>query len=243
MTSAPRSISLPLSLPHSRRRIAGAAFLCCLAFCAPVIAASAGQDEAVKALKEALTRGATQAVASLGKPGGFLGNERVRLALPEKVQEAEKLLRRFGGGKYADQLIETMNRAAETAVVEAKPVLWQAVRQMSVQDALGVLKGGDDAATQYFRGNTTATLTGKLRPLVEAATQQVGVAKKYDKFAGKALQLGLIDAADADLDGYITAKALDGLFVMMAEEEKAIRKDPVATGSAIIRKVFGSLLN
>lgn len=237
MTPAPRPISL------FRRRIAGAMAVCCLAFCAPALAASAGQDDAVKALKEALTRGATQAVASLGKPDGFLGNERVRLALPEKVQEAEQLLRRFGGGKYADQLIETMNRAAETAVVEAKPVLWQAVRQMSVKDALGVLRGGDDAATQYFRSTTTTALTGRLRPLVEAATQQVGVARKYDKFAGKARQLGLIDAADADLDGYITAKALDGLFVMMAEEEMAIRKDPVATGSAIIRKVFGKLLD
>lgn len=206
-------------------------------------AAVPGGAETVKGLKEALNRGAAAAVDGLGRPGGFLADQRVRIPLPEKVQDAEKMLRRLGGGKYADQLVETMNRAAETAVVEAKPILWQAVRQMSVQDAGAILRGEDDAATQYFRQATTPQLTTKLRPLVEAATQKVGVARKYEKFAGRASQFGLLDAKDADLDAYITEKALDGLFLMIAEEEKAIRKDPVATGSAIIKKVFGSLLN
>ena len=205
-------------------------------------AALPGNDDAIKGLKEALTRGAAAAVDGLGKPGGFLSNDRVKIPLPEKVQKAEKLLRKMGGGKYADQLIDTMNRAAETAVVEAKPVLWQAVRQMTVQDALGIIKGNDDAATQYFRQSTSDQLTTKLRPLVESATQKVGVAQKYEKFAGKANQLGFMDAKDADLDAYITDKALDGLFLMIADEEKKIRKDPIATGSAIIKKVFGSLL-
>lgn len=222
-------------------RVLSAALLLLATIAPPALAATS--NEAVRGLKEALTRGAAKAVEGLGKPGGFLADERVRIALPEKVQEAEKIVRRLGGGKYADQLIETMNRAAETAVVEAKPVLWQAVRQMSVEDAAGILKGGDDAATEYFRQSTSSTLTAKLRPLVEAATKKVGVAQKYAKFAGRASKLGLLAAEDADLDSYITDKALDGLFVMIAEEEKAIRQDPVATGSAIIKKVFGGLLN
>lgn len=205
--------------------------------------AAVGSNDAILGLKEALNRGAAAAVDGLGKPGGFLGDARVRIPLPEKVQDAEKLLRRFGAGKYADQLVETMNRAAETAVVEAKPVLWQAVKQMSVKDATSILKGGDDAATQYFRQATGSQLSARLRPLIEAATRKVGVAQRYEKLAGKASQFGLLDERDADLDGYITGKALDGLFLMIAEEEKAIRKDPVATGSALLKKVFGSLLD
>jgi hypothetical protein len=227
-----------MSLIALRTLALGALWLALLTL--PAFAAS--PDEAVRGLKEALTRGAAKAVDGLGKPGGFLADQRVRIALPEKVQDAEKMVRRLGGGKYADQLIETMNRAAEAAVVEAKPVLWQAVRQMSVEDAAGILKGGDDAATQYFRQSTSSTLSTRLRPLVEAATKKVGVAQKYEKFAGRASKLGLLAEGDADLDGYITDKALDGLFLMIAEEEKAIRQDPVATGSAIIKKVFGGLL-
>ena len=214
---------------------------CWLAVAGNAFAATIGSDESIRALREALNRGAAEAVAALGKPDGFLGNAKVRIPLPEKVRDAEKLVRRLGGDKQADQLIETMNRAAEAAVVEARPILLQSIRQMSVKDALAILRGGDDAATRYFRDSTSAALSDRLKPLVEAATQKAGVARKYEKFAGKALQFGLIDADTADLDGYITARTLDGLFVMMAEEEKAIRKDPVATGSALLRKVFGSL--
>lgn len=207
------------------------------------LASAVGSTDAVKGLKEALTRGATQAVGALGKTDGFLGNEKVRIPLPEKAQQAEQLLRRFGAGKYVDQLIESMNRAAEQAVVEAKPILWQSIRQMSVKDGLDILKGPPDAATQYFRKTTSETLATRLRPLVESATSKVGVARQYEKFAGKASQFGLLDANEADLDSYITGKALDGLFLMIAEEEKAIRQDPVATGSALLKKVFGSLSN
>jgi hypothetical protein len=197
--------------------------------------------DAASGLREALTRGAAKAVDVLGKRDGFLGNPQVKIPLPEKLQKAEKTVRRFGGAKVADQLVETMNRAAETAVVEAKPILWQSIKQMSLQDGLSILKGPDDAATQYFRRTTSEPLTAKFRPIVEAATAKVGVAKYYDKFAGRAAKFGLVDAKDADLDAYITDKALDGLFLMIADEEKAIRKDPVATGSAVLKKVFGSL--
>jgi hypothetical protein len=197
--------------------------------------------DAASGLREALTRGAAKAVDVLGKRDGFLGNPQVKIPLPEKLQKAEKAVRKFGGAKLADQLVETMNRAAETAVVEAKPILWQSIKQMSVQDGLGILKGPDDAATQYFRRTTSEPLGAKFRPIVEAATAKVGVARHYEKFAGRAAKLGLVDARDADLNAYITDKALDGLFLMIADEEKAIRKDPVATGSAVLKKVFGSL--
>ena len=207
----------------------------------PSTALANGNEEIVQGLKEALTRGATAAVNGLGKPGGFLKNDRVRIALPDKARKAERALRKVGAGKAADQLIDTMNHAAETAVVEAKPVLWQAVKQMSLKDATEILRGKDDAATQYFRGATSTELTAKLRPIVEAATAKVGVAQKYEKFAGKASQLGLLDAKEADLDAYVTEKALDGLFLMIADEEKAIRKDPLATGSSLLKKVFGGL--
>ena len=232
-----------MTLPNSiRRRVLAATLAGTCGLFAPSLLAASADGESIKALKEALNRGAAAAVEGLGRPDGFFANDRVRIPLPEKVSRAEKTLRRLGGGKYADQLVEAMNRAAEAAVVDARPILLQAVRQMTVDDALGIVKGSDDAATRYFRQVTGDQLTDKLRPLVEAATQKVGVARKYEKLAGKASQLGLINAADADLDAYITGKTLDGLFLMIAEEEKAIRQNPVATGSALIKKVFGDLL-
>lgn len=204
-------------------------------------AALLSDEETTGALKEALTRGAAKAVDTLGRPDGFMGNAKVRIPMPEKMQRAEKMVRKMGGAKYADQLVETMNRAAETAVVEAKPILWQSIRQMTLKDSIEILRGPDDAATQYFRRTTSEPLTAKFRPVVEVATAKVGVAKYYDRFAGRASKFGLMDAKDADLDGYITEKALAGMFILIAEEEKSIRKDPVATGSAVIKKVFGSL--
>lgn len=230
----------PLSKP--RRRFVLLALFTSFGILHGANASALASADAVSGLKEALTRGATQAVATLGKPDGFLGNDRVRIPLPEKAQQAEMLLRRLGGGKYVDQLVETINRAAESAVVEARPILWQSVKQMSVKDAMSILQGGDDAATQYFRATTSTTLAARVRPLIEAATRKVGVTRQYEKFAGKANQLGLLDEKDADLDAYITGKTLDGLFLMIADEEKAIRQDPVGTGSAVLKKVFGALL-
>jgi hypothetical protein len=216
-------------------------FLTLALLATPLAAHALSEDDAAGGLKEALTRGAAKAVDVLGKPDGFFGNPKVKIPMPQKLARAEKAVRKFGGAKYADQLVETMNRAAETAVVEAKPILWAAIKQMTVKDAIGILRGPDDSATQYFRRTTSEPLTAKFKPVVESATAKVGVAKYYDKFAGRASKLGLVDAKDADLDAYITEKALDGLFLMIAEEEKQIRKDPVATGNAIIKKVFGSL--
>jgi hypothetical protein len=193
-------------------------------------------------LKEALSRGAEMAVSQLGKPNGFMGDARVKIPLPESLRGAEKMMRKLGMKKQADKLIETMNRAAESAVVEAKPILINAVKNMSFDDAKAILTGGDDAATQYFKRTTSAPIGEKFLPIVKQATAKVQLADKYNQYAGKAASLGLIDDKDADLDTYVTQKALDGLFLMIAEQEKAIRKDPIGTGSKLLQTVFGALL-
>jgi len=200
---------------------------------------AASSSETAAGLREALTRGAEAAVGQLGRRDGFLGDARVRIPLPESVQRAEKMMRMMGAGKYADELVETMNRAAELAVVEARPILVGAVKRMSFDDARGILAGGDDAATAYFRRSTSDEIARKFLPVVKQATAKVRLADTFNKYAGKAAKLGLLDDKDADLDRYVTQKAMDGLFLMVAEQEKAIRKDPVATGSALLKKVFG----
>jgi hypothetical protein len=197
--------------------------------------------EAATGLKAALERGSTAAVATLGRTDGFFANPRVKIPLPESMQRAEKLMRRFGMGKYADELILGMNRAAESAVPEAKQLFVDSVRRMTLQDAKGILQGGETAGTEYFRRSTEAQLRKRFLPIVQRATDNVGVAQQYERYADQAAALGLVKKEDADLDGYVTQKALDGLFLMVAEEEKKIRNDPLAVGSALIRKVFGAL--
>jgi hypothetical protein len=198
-------------------------------------------DESGGALRQALSQGATAAVASLGRPDGFLGNPKVKIPLPESLQKAEKLMRKLGMGKRADELITTMNRAAEAAVPEAKELLVNAVKQMSLQDAKAILTGGDDSATQYFKRTTSAPLTEKFLPIVKKATEKVKLAEKYNRYAKQAAKLGLLDEKDASLEDYVTQKALDGLFFMVAEEERAIRKNPLGQASSLLQKVFGAL--
>lgn len=192
-------------------------------------------------VKEALAKGADYAVASLGVENGFLGNKKVKIPLPGYLEKAESALRMFGMGKQADQLVETMNHAAENAVAEAKPILSDAIRRMSVQDAKGILTGGDDSVTQYFRRSSSEPLTAKFMPIVKASTAKLKLAEQYNKFAGKAASAGLIEAKDADIDSYVTQKAMEGLFVMIAEEEKKLRSNPLGAGSDLLKKVFGAL--
>ena len=192
-------------------------------------------------IKEALVKGAEMAVSQLGKPNGFMGDSRVKIPLPDSLQQAEGVMRKFGMGKQADELVETMNRAAELAVVEAKPILVNAVRKMSFDDAKAILTGGEDAATQYFKRTTSAPIGEKFLPVVKKATAKVQLADKYNQYAGKAAKFGLIDAKDANLDTYVTQKALDGLYLMIAEKEKEIRQNPIAAGSALLKMVFGAV--
>ena len=197
--------------------------------------------DASAGVKEALSKGVDYAVASLGKEGGFLNNSQVRIPLPGYLDKAEKGLRMFGMGKQADELVDTMNHAAEKAVSEAKPILTESIKKMSVQDAKGILTGGEDSVTQYFKRTSTEQLTQKFMPIVQAATKKVQLADQYNKFAGKAASSGLIDQKDASLDGYVTQKAMDGLFLMIAEEEKKLRSNPLGAGSDLLKKVFGAL--
>ena len=192
-------------------------------------------------LKEDLTQGAGKAVDLLGRQDGFLGNPKVKIPLPESVQQIEGLLRGLGMGKQADELINAMNRAAEAAVPQAKTLLVNSIMQMSVQDAKGILSGGDDSATQYFRRTTSGPLAEKFKPVVKKAMAKVKLAEKYDQLAGKAAKLGLVREQDAQLENYVTQKTLDGLYLMIAEEEKAIRKDPAGAAGKLAQKVFGAL--
>ena len=195
----------------------------------------------VTSLKQALTQGAETAVANLAKENGYLGNDKVRIPLPDSLQKVDGMMRQFGMGQYADDLITSMNRAAETAVPEAKALLVGAVKQMSVADAKAILTGPNDAATQYFRKSTEAALTGKFRPIVARSMQKVKLAEKYDQFAGKGARFGLVDEKDARLDDYVTRKTLDGLFLMMAEQEQAIRANPLEATGSLAQKVFSVL--
>ena len=199
------------------------------------------RTDATAALKATLEKGSLSAVANLGRIDGFLGNPQVHIPLPESAQRAERLMRRVGMGHYADELVVTLNRAAEAAVPEAKALFVQSVKKMTVQDAKGILTGGETAGTDYFRRTTRTDLHRRFLPIVEKATARVQLAQKYDQYADKAVAVGMLNKEDADLDEYVTQKALDGLYLMVAEEEKKIRKDPVSAGSAIIRKVFGVL--
>lgn len=205
--------------------------------------AGISNKDQVGSLKQALTQGAETAVRELAKQNGYLGNDKVRIPLPGNLQKIASLMQTVGMGKYADDLITSMNRAAEAAVPEAKTLLVGAVKSMSVNDARGILTGGNDAATQYFRMKTETALAGKFKPIVEKSMEKVQLARKYDEFAAKGAALGLVDQRDANMDDYVTRKALDGLFVMMAEQEKAIRANPLEATGALAKKVFSAIKN
>lgn len=197
--------------------------------------------EAVSALRTTLSKGADAAVGSLGKADGFLGNPAVRIKLPEYLENSKGLLKMMGMGSQLDQMEISMNRAAEAAVPQAKAVLKKTIQNMTVEDAKQVLGGGDTAVTDFFRSKTQADLYTQLLPIVKGKTAQVGLAQQYNSLAEKGSRFGLVKPEDANLEGYVTNKALDALFLMVAEEEKAIRANPVAAGSAVLKKVFGSM--
>jgi hypothetical protein len=197
--------------------------------------------DASSGLKAALEKGALTAVSLLGVADGFMGNDKVRIALPGYLNDAASLLKKLGQGKKVDELILGMNRAAENAMPMAKDMLVDAVKSMSVGDARAILQGGNTAATNYFSSKTREPLGHKFLPVITQATAQVGLADKYNAVAGKASKLGLLKPQEASLQTYVTGKAMDGLFWMIGEEEKKIRQDPIGTGSALISKVFGAL--
>jgi hypothetical protein len=202
---------------------------------------SLSNADASAGLKKALDQGINVAVGKLGVPDGFLKNPQVKIDLPPKFAKAESMMRMLGAGDQLDQLVTSMNRAAEAAVPESKALLKQALKQMSVADAKRILTGGDDAATQYFKQATYAPLKAKFSPIISRETEKVKLSQTYEAAAKKAVALGILKPEDATLQSYVTDKTLDGLFLMMAEEERAIRKDPLGQASSLLKKVFGAV--
>lgn len=197
------------------------------------------ESDAAGGVREALMRGAEAAIGLLGRKDGFLGNPKVRIPLPGYLDDAGKLLRTLGQGKRVDELVTAMNRAAEAAVPEGRALLVGAVRDLTVEDALKIVRGGDTAVTQFFERKTRAPLAERFAPIVSASTARVDLAKKYNRVAAKAQGLGLVGKEDANIEGYVTRKALDGLYLMIGEQERKIRADPIGTGSALLKRVFG----
>jgi Protein of unknown function (DUF4197) len=197
--------------------------------------------EVDQGLKAALEQGALSAVGLLGRTDGFLGNPKVRIPLPGFLQQASGLLKAMGQRKQIEELEVAMNRAAEAAVPMAKELLVGAAKSMTVNDARGILTGGETSVTDFFAGRTREPLTVKFLPAVTTAIQKVGLAQKYNALAGKAVGTGLVSKQEANLEHYVTSKSLDGLYLMIGEEEKKIRANPAGASSAVLRKVFGAL--
>jgi len=203
--------------------------------------ANLSQTDASGGLKDALSQGAQIAVKQLGKPGGFTNDPAVRIELPGKLGKAAKVMKQFGMGAQVDQLEASMNQAAEAAVPQAQALLVDAVKKMSVQDAKGILAGGDDSATQYLERSSREQLHQRFLPIVKQATDKVGLAKQYNAFASQAAAFGVVDAKDANVEGYVTEQALDGLFKVIAQQEKGIRENPAGAATSLAKKVFGAL--
>ncbi len=227
-----------LSLPST-------AALICAIVCTPLAIAGAldaiSNQEASSGLKAALDAGSSAAVAKLGVENGFLNNDKVKIKLPSILEQARPLLKMTGRGQQLDDLVVSMNRAAEAAIPLAKPLLVNAVKSMSVTDAKNILTGGDTSVTDFFRQKTSAPLAVKFLPIVKSVTDRSGLASQYNGVVGQVAKSGLVPQQQSTVEGYVTDRALDGLYLMIGEEEKAIRKDPISYGSSIIGKVFGSL--
>ncbi|KNH18895.1 hypothetical protein ACS77_26260 [Pseudomonas syringae] len=215
-----------------------------LMICANALAGSLSdlsQQDATGGLKDALTQGAQLAVKQLGTPGGFSNNPDVKIELPGKLGKVAKKMKQFGMGDQVDQLETSMNKAAETAVTQAQPILVDAVKKMTVEDAKGILSGGKDSATQYLSKTSREQIRTKFLPIVKQATDQVGLAQQYNAFAGQAATLGALDAKNANIESYVTEQALNGLFEMIGKQEETIRQNPAAAATSLAKKVFGTL--
>jgi hypothetical protein len=199
------------------------------------------QSDASGGLKDALTQGAQIAVKQLGKPGGFSNNDEVRIELPGKLGKAAQTMKMMGMGEQVEELEASMNQAAEAAVPQAQAILVDAVKKMTVKDAKSILAGGEDSATQYLNKSSREQIRAKFLPIVKQATDKVGVAQQYNSFAGQAAAFGVVDAKSANVENYVTEKALDGLFKMIAEQEASIRQNPAGAATSLAKKVFGAL--
>jgi Protein of unknown function (DUF4197) len=207
----------------------------------PSVWAQLSQIDATSGLRAALDQGAAKAVTSLGATNGFLNNTSVRIPLPNTLKKIRSGAKLLGMEKQFDELEVSMNRAAEAAVPKAKPLLANAIKQMTVQDAVGILKGGDDSVTKYFKGKTESKLVAEFLPFATQATEKVGLAQQYNAITSKGATLGLIKGEQVTMDKYIAQKAVDGLFFMIAQEERALRQNPLGASSDLLKRVFGAL--
>ncbi|WP_432377675.1 DUF4197 domain-containing protein [Duganella sp. P38] len=233
MSNTRRTLAFALGLLIPVSLLAGAAHAVSLA--------ELSNKDASGGLKAALETGANAAVGKLGAEGGFLNNDKVRIPLPKILEQARPLLKMTGKGQQLDDLVVQMNRAAESAVPMAKPLLLDAVKSMTISDAKNILTGGDTSVTDFFRARTQDKLAAQFQPVVKKVTDKSGLATQYNTAISLAPKLGVLARDQATVEGYVTQRALDGLYTMIAEEEKAIRADPVGTGSKLIGKVFGAL--
>ena len=197
--------------------------------------------DATSGLKAALEKGSVAAVAKLGVENGFLNNDKVKIELPGILRQAQPLLKMTGRGAQLDELVLSMNRAAEKAVPLAKPLLLNAVKSMSVTDAKNILSGGETSVTDFFRQKTSGPLGVKFLPIVKSITDRSGLASKYNSTVAQVAKFNIVPEQQSTVEKYVTQRTLDGLFYMIGEEEKAIRRDPIGSGSKIIGKVFGSM--
>ncbi|MFN7753323.1 MAG: DUF4197 domain-containing protein [Pseudomonadota bacterium] len=206
---------------------------------AQALSAISGGDQA-GALRAALEQGARQAVETLGRADGFWSNSRVRIPLPDALERLRSPARLMGMGGQFDALQLSMNRAAEQAVPQAMSLLQSAIRSMSVQDAQAILTGGPTAATEFFRTSSSAGLEKVFLPVVTQATEKVGLAQQYNALAERGASIGVVDAKQARLEPWVTRRALDGLFLMIGEEERKIRANPAGAATDLARRVFGA---
>lgn len=190
-------------------------------------------------LKEALQVGTDNAVRSTGQPDGYFGNPAIKILMPEKLRTLEKGLRAVGYGPAVDDFVLSMNRAAERAAPQAKAIFWDAILEMSFTDARNILSGGDTAATDYFRDKTTDKLAAAFTPIVEEAMDEVGVTRQYNELVGRARAIPFLKTELLDINEYVVTKALDGLFHVLAEEERKIRQEPAARVTELLKEVFG----
>ncbi|MCU6501189.1 DUF4197 domain-containing protein [Rugamonas sp. A1-17] len=198
-------------------------------------------QDATGGLKAALNQGSTLAVSKLGAENGFLNNEKVRIPLPKILEQARPLLKMTGKSQQLDDLVVQMNHAAEAAVPMAKPLLLDAVKSMTITDAKNILTGGETSVTDFFREKTSPKLAVQFLPIVKKVTDRSDLANKYNTAMAMAPKLGVLAKEQSTVEGYVTQRALDGLYTMIGEEEKAIRADPLGAGSKLIGKVFGAL--
>lgn len=196
------------------------------------------QEEVIAGLKEALIKGISEGAGHASKVNGYLGNPEIKIPFPPDVQKVERKLRDIGLGNQVDKFVETLNRGAEEAAKEAKPIFVDVIKGMTLQDAWGILKGTDDAATQYLKDKTTARLTTRFQPVIKKALDQTSATRYYADIINTYNKIPLVDDVDPDLENYATARAIDGLFKLIADEEKKIRANPAARTTDLLKKVF-----